>query len=94
MFDFEGQLCPEEHQFAFGNGDFCCTSQEDENGELITDKSTSCNGKSISCPMTPCVDNYGNVLLVFQNMNLIICKKLLIKEDVCYFTIIVKYYDR
>ena len=70
MFDFEGQPCPEGHQFAFRNGDFCCKSQEDENGELITEKSTSCSSQSISCPMRPCVDNYGNILKVFYNMNL------------------------
>ena len=70
MFDFEGHPCPEEHQFAFGNGASCCKYQEDENGNLITDKSTSCKGKkSTSCPTRPCVDNYGNIYKGFYNMN-------------------------
>ena len=70
-FNFEGHPCPEEHQFAFGNGDSCCKYQEDENGHIITDQSTSCKDKnSISCPTRPCVDNYGNVFVVFPNMDL------------------------
>ena len=61
FFVLGGHPCPEQYQFAFNNGDSCCTDQEEENVDLITDKSTSCiDKKSISCPRRPCVDNYGS----------------------------------
>ena len=71
LFNFEGHPCPEEHQFAFDNGDSCCKSQEDENGHTITDQSTSCKDKNfISCPTRPCVDNYGNRFVLIHIMDL------------------------